>query len=285
MKFREASNLYLKHQKIRNSKATYSQAKGYLKRSNMYLGNMNCEDIDSNTMYDFIEHRRKVNPRVSNTTLNKYIRFISSVLKDELDIILKFKKLRQDRKIPQVLDEITIHKVFRYLDKFNIPEHQRNKVMFSLLLDTGLRISELINVKVNDINFQQNMILVKHTKIKSERIVLFTNETKKLLNDYIVMNRIRDYIIINLETREKLHPDSIQTICQRIQTRIGTKQSITPHKWRHTFATNFTDNNGNMFVLQKLLGHQNIATTQLYVTVSMKKTINEYFRVVENSVK
>ena len=101
----------------------------------------------------------------------------------------------------------------------------------------------------------------------------------------MVTNKIDQYIFINLTTRELLHDDSIQTICQRIQENAKINQSITPHKWRHTFASRFIENDGNQFVLMKLLGHKKITTTQIYVQVSMKKVKKEYMRIFENGVK
>ena len=67
--------------------------------------------------------------------------------------------------------------------------------------------------------------------------------------------------------------------------RKSINQSITPHKWRHTFVSRFIENDGNQFVLMKLLGHKKITTTQIYVQVSMKKVKKEYMRIFENQVK
>ncbi len=285
MKFSEASSFYLKESEVRHSKATFKQATGYLRRACEYLGDIECAEINRGTLLDFIIHRREINPEVSNATMNKYLLYIKSVLKDVADIYIVFKKLREENKLPQVLSEFTIRKVYRYLDKSDLEEHKRNKLMFMMLLDTGLRISELLSLKVNDFDYSTRMIYVSKTKTKVHRNVLFTSNTLKELIRFINTNKIDKYIFINLESRRPLHVDSVETICQRIKERTNIEKSITPHKWRHTFATNFNDNNGNTFVLQKLLGHSKITSTQRYVQVSMKKVTEEYTRVVENSVK
>lgn len=285
MLFTQACTLYLKQSKIRHAEATRKQAIGYLRRACEYLGEYECEEIDRTLFLDFIIHRKELNPEISNATLNKYLRYTKSVLRDEANIILNFKKLRIEKKLPQVLSEVTIRKVYKYLEKYDIEEHKRNKLMFMMLLDTGLRISELLSIRVEDISFTNLMIYVSKTKSKVHRYVLFTRNTANELEKFIKINRIEKHIFINLESRKVLHPDSIQTICQRIQEKANIQKSITPHKWRHTFATNFNDNNGNLFVLQKLMGHANITSTQTYVTVSTKKIIEEYTRIVENSVK
>lgn len=283
MLFSEASELYLKESEVRHSKATARQAKGYLRRANEFLGNIECSNFNRGTLLDFIINRRDINPDVSNSTLNKYLLYIKAVLKNEADVIINFKKLREEKKLPQVLSEFTIRKVYKYFDNLDSDEGRRNKLMFMMLLDTGLRISELLSLKVSDFDYSLQMIHVSKTKTKVHRNVLFTTETLELLNNHIKTNNIKSYVFINLVTKKPLHVDSVETICQRIKEKANLKQSITPHKWRHTFATNFNNNNGNTFVLQKLLGHSKITSTQRYVTVSMKKVIEEYSRVVDNN--
>jgi site-specific recombinase XerD len=285
MTFKEAANNYLKEIEVRESPNTYKKLKGYLRRTNQFLGEYNVNEIDKNKLLDFIVHRRKINPSVSNSTLNIYILYIQVVLREEANIDLQFKKLKQEKKIPQILNDRTIAKVFNYLDSTKKQEHKRNKLMFMMLLDTGLRISELLAIRVRDIDFQENIIMTVKTKSKEQRQVLVTDATKSELASFIVTNKIKDHLFINLETREVLHDDSIQTICQRLKEKLNLKQSITPHKWRHTFASRFIDNDGNQFVLMKLLGHKKITTTQLYVQVSMKKTKEEYSRIFENTSK
>lgn len=285
MKFEEAANNYLKQVKVKDSKNTYIKLKGYFKRICDFMGEMECADINKNTLLDLILHRRKIYPEISNKTLNIYVLYVQVILREELDIIIPFKKLKEETKIPQILSESVINKVYKYLDKVGTQETRRNKIMFMMLLDTGLRIGELLNVTIHDIDFSNNIVKATHTKTKAHRQVLITDNTKELLLEYAAVNRIDNHIFINLSTREMIHDDSIQTICQRIQEKAKIKQSITPHKWRHTFASRFIDNDGNQFVLMKLLGHRKITTTQIYVQVSMKKVKEEYLRIFKNGVK
>ena len=102
--------------------------------------------------------------------------------------------------------------------------------------------------------------------------MLFTIDTSAILRGFILSNRLSEKINVNLTTKEPLHPDTIQTICDRIQKGANIKKSISLHKWRHTFASRFVDKDGNIFVLQMLLGHTDITMTQKYVTLSIKKT-------------
>ncbi len=282
MTFREASDRYLKGVLVKDSIHTYRKISGYLKRACELIGDYDCKDIDKNTLHDVILYRRKMNPNITNKTLNIYLLYIQVVLRDETDILIPYKKLREIKKIPKILDEKVIDKVFKYLDGINTNESKRNKLMFNLLLDTGLRISELLNITLDDVDFMNNILVARNTKTREYRQVLFTESTKDDLLEFAALNRIEDYIFINLKTRKQLHPDSVQTICQRIREKAKINQSITPHKWRHTFASRFIDKDGNQFVLMKLLGHKKITTTQIYVQVSMKKVREEYMRIIEN---
>lgn len=282
MKFNQACELHLKSCKVINSVLTYKKIKGYLDRSCELIGDYECSSIDKNTLLDVILYRKNINPKITNKTLNMYIMYIKMVIKEITDRDIYIKKLKEDKKLPQILDDLTILKVYNYLDTLNNESSRRNKLMFMMLLDTGLRISELLSIQVDNIDFSQRIIYISKTKSKEHRKVLFTNSTKEYLLDFIKRNKIHKYVFINFKTRTAITPDSIQTIVQRIRKLGNIKKSITPHKWRHTFASNFNDKNGNMFVLQKLLGHKKISTTQIYVTVSMKKVIEEYIRVVEN---
>lgn len=281
MKFTEACEQYLRKSKVINSDQTYKKTKGYLRRTCNLFGKYECHKIDKNDIYELIIYRKDINPKVSNKTLNIYIMYVKLVLSDIAGIEIIFKKLKEEKKLPQVLDESTIAQVYNYLDSINSEQSKRNKLMFMLLLDTGLRISELLSIQLQNIDFSKSMIYLTKTKTRVHRYVLFTNKTKKELERFIDVNGILNFIFINLKTRTVIKPDSIQTICTKIRRLGKIKKSITPHKWRHTFATNFNNNNGNIFVLQKLLGHKKISTTQIYISVSMKKVTEEYNRVVE----
>jgi site-specific recombinase XerD len=282
MKFSEAANIHLKEVQVIKAATTYKGAVGYLRRACEYLGNMECEDITKGVILDFIINRREKNPDLKNATINKYLKHIFATLSEEANIHINMKRLREDKTIPQILTDQTINTVYKYCDSLNSEEGIRNRLMFMMLYDTGMRISELLRMQVKDINLQSRMIHVTQTKNGFNRYTLFTEKTLEVFERFTLANRINKQIFINLETRTVLHPDSIQTICQRIQERAGITQSITPHKWRHTFASRFTDQDGNTFVLMKLLGHRDIQSTQRYVHVSMKKVIDEYSKIIGN---
>ena len=118
---------------------------------------------------------------------------------------------------------------------------------------------------MQNIDFNTNSILVTTTKTKKDRIVFFTDKTAELLIDYITKFYLTQYIIINFKTRAVLNKHAVMCICRRLKNVIKLKQSITHHKWRHTFATNFLKQGGDIESLRLILGHAKLSTTQRYL--------------------
>jgi site-specific recombinase XerD len=102
-----------------------------------------------------------------------------------------------------------------------------------------------------------------------------------ILSRYILKHKIKGYIFIKMHDRKRLSVDNVQKLCQRLAKQLNIKQSITPHKWRHTFATRFAERNGNMEVLRIILGHTSLTTTQRYLHVGSNKLRDEYKRVIK----
>lgn len=279
MTVKETLEQYMKYIKITKSKATYRFNEGKSKRIFDFFDKVDSKTVNRAMILDFIVYLKNKNPNISNATINKYVGLLLRALKNECNIVIKFDKLRESKKIMKTIPNEIIKKVFDYYENSPYPEHLRNNVMFRLLLDTGLRISELLSIKTSNINFSDCSILVTRTKTDEERVVFYTKPTEILLNKYIMRQQLKDYIFIDLNTRKPLKLDRIEKICQNLQKKLKTKYSLSPHKWRHTFATHFTNNNGNMEVLRKLMGHSNILTTQRYLHINLQTIRNEYFRI------
>jgi len=222
----------------------------------------------------------KRNPNIANVTLNKYIQIIQRIIKYNLDEDLRFEKLPEDKKIVPILKHSTINKVFIHYQKhIKEPEMLRSFTLFKLLFDTGLRINEALSLKVGDIDFENQTIHVKVTKTKVERFVFFTTTTENLIKQLIAKNKNTNLIFKNSVNGQKLKADNILKICYRLQKRLELKENIRPHKWRHTFATNFLKNGGNLETLRLILGHSNLRTTQLYLHIDKEHLHKEYFRI------
>jgi len=280
MQFIEAARDFLAYIEMTRSNGTYRYQKSKINVLEIYFDNEDINTIDKKNLVKFISFMRKRNPKITNATLNKYIGIIRRIIRYNIDKDVKFEKLPEDKRIVPTLKQRTINRIFGYYQgNSSRPEMLRNYVLFRLLLDTGLRINEALHLRIRDIDFETSTIHVKVTKTKMERYVFFTKTTKQFLKKLISSKDISDYIFINYQTKGILKVDNIEKVVYRLEKRLKLDEKIKPHKWRHTFATRFIKNGGNLEALRLIMGHTNLKTTQIYLHVDNEHLHKEYFRV------
>lgn len=204
------------------------------------------------------------------------LRSLFSFLKGEgIDIKVTVKTPRINRKIPSIL---TVDEVFYLLDKIkdgDLPTRfpYRDKAIFELLYATGVRCSELVNIKMTDIDFKSKSIIV-FGKGKKSRLVLFGKKAKDGLKKYVEKERpflISDkdspFLFLNY-AGNKITTRSVQRICEMFREFLKIGRKLTPHKIRHSFATHLINQGVDLRVVQELLGHKTLSTTQIYTQVS-----------------
>ena len=174
------------------------------------------------------------------------------------------------RKLPDTLSEEEIDQLINAID-LSKAEGERNRAMLETLYGCGLRVSELINLKVSDLFFDEGFIKVTG-KGDKQRFVPIVNVTQKFINIY--KDEVRNHITIQpgfedtlfLNRRGKQLPRAmVFTIIKQLAVKIGLKKSISPHTFRHSFATHLLQNNADLRSIQLMLGHESITTTEIYV--------------------
>lgn len=282
MKFNEACVSFLDYIEVTKSNGTYRKEKSKTSGLASYFNDCDLNLIDKKKIIAFIRFKKAKNSKVSATTLNMYISTLKRIIKYNTDRVLQFDKLPENSRIPRIIEQEIIDKVFFYYRNYSkYKESLRNLVLFKLLLDTGLRINEALNLKINDISMEANTIHVKITKTKKERYVFFTNSTKEILFRLITTHAIKDYIFISYKARKRLTVDNVQNICFRLEEKLNLNLRIRPHKWRHTFATNFLKRGGDLESLRLILGHTSLKTTQKYLHLDKEFLHSEYFKTIE----
>lgn len=188
---------------------------------------------------------------------------------------------RGEKKLPEFFYANELKKVFNSLQG-NEPLTLRNKAMFELFYATGMRVSEIANLKLNQINFDMKIILV-HGKGNKDRYVAFTDQAKTTLKDYLdrgrgqLLEKSEDKSYVFLNNRGKnLTSRGIEYIMQKVFTAAGVGGKVHPHMLRHSFATELINNGADLRSVQELLGHESLSTTQIYTHVSMKHLQNDY---------
>ena len=196
-----------------------------------------------------------------------------------------FNKVRTKIKEPHVLQKTiqkeNIEKIIQYLfDRVSSAKTDfqtiisiRNIAIIGLLFSTGIRISELCNIKVADINFNEKTLKI-FGKGSKERILYIGNETVvdfckkyKQLNEYVSEN---DYFFLN-RFGKQISDQSVRIFLKNIESELKLTEHITPHMFRHTFATTLLEKDVDIRYIQSILGHSSISTTQIYTHVTYFK--------------
>ncbi|XMB67083.1 site-specific integrase [Mycoplasmatota bacterium zrk1] len=284
MRFKEAINNHILFIEVTQSEGSLRFLKGKTGMLFKYMGELECVDIDRNTILKFISDQRKRNPSISNATLNKYVQLIKKILKTQCNIIVQFEKLKEVKKIIKVIPQDIVLQLLNHFKKTITNKHShRNYVYFRLLLETGLRFREATNVLISNIDFHNNVILVEETKTKTERYVFFSNELKGYIMDLIIKNDLKGYLFTNFKEKQFSY-EAVRAVLKRSRKRLSVPKeiSISNHKWRHTFATNFTKSGGNLEVLRQILGHTSIETTQKYIHLDKEYLGLAYNQTMQN---
>ena len=188
------------------------------------------------------------------------------------------------RKLPDTLSEKEIDRLIKAID-LSKPEGERNRAILETLYGCGLRVSELINLKMSDLFFDEGFIKVTG-KGDKQRFVPIIDITQKYINMY--RNEIRIHLNIKpghedtlfLNRRGKqLTRAMIFTIIKQLAEKIGLKKSVSPHTFRHSFATHLLQNDADLRSIQLMLGHESITTTEIYVHMDkshLKKVVEKY---------
>lgn len=278
----DAFKMFLQEQQFRgNSKETISYYKITLNMFMDYCGrDLDIDDLDvilfkSYQMYLDTEKDIK---RVSVQTYARAVRVFYRYLyfEDLIDIDINKLKLIKSKKesiLPLTDEELT--KLISCFN-MNIFLDVRDRLICQLMFDCGLRRGEVVNLKLSDISFSKSTMLI-NGKGSKQRVVPFGLCTKDLIMKYISLAYIEDkYLFINNDG-SPVTSNTIKKLFVRLKKKSGIDR-LYPHLLRHTFATNYIYNGGNLEVLRVLLGHSSIAITQIYVHLATQMhLVNDTF--------
>ena len=227
---------------------------------------------------DIIKYIEYLNKKVGPKTINRHIVSIKNYFKYlERNNLIKnnpmtdITGLKTPKKMPRVL---SVEDVDKLLDiELKDAYDYRNKAMLELMYSSGLRVSELLNLTLNNIDFDMNLVRI-FGKGSKERIVPMSDIATKYLFEYInlyrntlIKNKVNDIIFLN-SRGNKLSRQGFFKILKEIALEKGINKEISPHVLRHSFATHLLNNGADLRSIQTMLGHENIETTQIYTHVS-----------------
>ena len=198
-----------------------------------------------------------------------------------------------EKKLPNILSIEEIDRIINNINKEK-PESERNIAIIETLYGCGLRVSELINLKISNLFFSEDFIIVTG-KGNKQRLVPISEVNKKSINCYILNSRsklkikeeYKDTLFLN-RRGSKLSREMIFTIIKNLVLKSKINKKISPHSFRHSFATHLLENGADLKSIQQLLGHQSITTTEIYMHLDNKallNVMNKYHPRSENKVK
>lgn len=189
---------------------------------------------------------------------------------------------KKDKKLPDFLNYEEINKLFDSADTAT-PLGLRNRCILELLYDTGIRVSELVNLKINDIEFDKKIINILG-KGKKERIVYYGDYLQEVLDKYIndsrkylLNNKLSEYLILN-NNGSKITTRGVEYIIDKMVNEAAIKHKISPHVLRHTFATHMLNGGADIKSIQQLLGHESLSTTGIYTHITNDVLRQEYLK-------
>lgn len=279
-------NKYLDYLKFERklSKNTILSYKNDLNDLYLYFN----EDIINNNdseMTKYIYSLKELNARSLAhhiTVINSFYEFLISEEIIQINPCEGIKSPKLPNKLPNYLTEDEVDKLMNI--NLETPYSYRNKAMFELLYATGLRVSELVSLKFNDIDLNNDFVRVIG-KGSKERIVPVSDLAIKWLSIYlnqyrpiILKNRDSEYLFISNALKPITRQGFFKIIKQEVK-RAGINKDVSPHVLRHSFATHLLNHGADLRVIQELLGHSDISTTQIYthlVNEKIKKDYEEY---------
>jgi len=249
----------------------------------------NMIDIDKNKIKSYIQSLYRLELKAK--TIKRKVAVVKALFNylefEESIEVNPFRKLHISIKEPQTLPKTIelnkITKLLKYLyqlkdnytnkDIYSYKALVRDIVVLEILFSTGIRVSELCNIKCDTININNGLITI-HGKGDKERVIqICDSETKTLLKEYVKLfhNTLSDnsFFLVN-RLGNQLSEQSVRLMIKKYQKILGIEQNITPHMFRHSFATLLLEEGVDIRYIQNMLGHSSISTTQIYTQVNLK---------------
>lgn len=289
--FQEMIEEYLIELEIRNySQNTIRTYKSVIKRFHEYLQSVTDLYDEKRFLKSFkkyIQHLKR-----DRDVSQNYIYLVTVVSKRFLEFhhlyfLDEVHAPKRTKSLPKSLNESEVENLinaFDYeledadeADLIRTKTRLRDKLVLTLLYSSGIRVSELVSLFIKDIDFHERTIRIRG-KGDKDRIVLFDNNAKELIEEYISIKDFdSDYLFTN-RVNDPLTTRYVQVMIKDYANEAGIKKRVTPHILRHSFATHLLKNGVDIRVIQQLLGHSNLSTTQIYTSVDMETLKNVYDR-------
>ena len=211
-----------------------------------------------------------VNRKIS--TLKTFYKFLCMYNYSNSNPTLKLLSPKSSKRIPVFVEKENMNNLFDSNFFDNSFCGRRDKLIIELFYFTGIRLSELINIKISDLDFVNSQIKVLGKRNK-ERLIPITYNVLNTLSDFINMFNLKNFLFSD-ENGKKLYSKKVYRIVNKYLAKISTIHKRSPHVLRHTFATQMLNNGADINAIKEILGHANLSATQIYTHNSIRKLKN-----------
>ena len=243
------------------------------------------EMVDTGNIKDFVENlfihglnKRSIARKLS--AIKSYFRYLKRMGIISANPALGISAPKLDKNLPGVLDEEQARKLME-LPPDNTFEGKRDRAILELFYGCGIRLSELIHLRMKQIRLESDYIIIEG-KRKKERTVPIGKYARSALERYLKIRNEKIRLFMNPEivfvnkNGKSLYPLSVQKMVKKYLGEISEQEHLSPHVLRHTFATHLLDRGADLLSVKELLGHSSLSTTQIYTHVSMERLKNVY---------
>ncbi len=277
---------FIKYLKVIKKDSNYTLINYQDDIEELYDFNTDLLNIDETIVREYLEYlySKGLNRNTISRKLSAIRSFYNYLLKENIIKTNYFNEISNPKKakaLPKYAKDNDLEKMFNSFNKEK-PLDQRNKLVLEMLYATGIRVSELVNIKLNDIDKYNNSIKILGKGAK-ERIVFYGSFCEDILNLYLkdgrnklLKGKSNEYLFIN-KNGTRLSDRYIRTMIDNIVKKCAIDYHISPHTLRHTFATDMLNAGADLISVKELLGHTNLNTTSIYTHVS-----NEQIKKVYN---
>jgi integrase/recombinase XerD len=237
--------------------------KQFLKQTDKEIKRINKKDIK--------EYLFKIREDgACGNTLNVYLNALKFLLQEILGkfVVLNIKYSKRPKTLPVFLTKEEIKRLI------NSIENPRHKLMIEIMYSAGLRLSELVHLKVQDLEITKNYGWVRHGKGDKDRLFIIAERLKEKLKRHIKEENLEYYSYMFKGRKNHISQRSVQEIVKKAAKKANIKKNVHPHTLRHSFATHLIENDYSVYDVQPILGHASSETTMTYVHMANPKMIN-----------
>jgi len=256
-------------QQKRYSESTIKTYTSYFRQFQDYFSNHDLKQISKDQINSYILeliNERNISPSQQNQRINA-IKFYYEKVLGRLKEFFHVERPKKERKLPTILSKEEVHLLL------NQTNNLKHRCILTTIYSAGLRRSELIQLKSEDIDSKRKLIKIRGAKGKKDRYTILSSTLIELLREYYRSYSPKEWLFEG-QNGGKYSATSIEKIFKAAVKRAGIHKYVTPHSLRHSFATHLLEQGTNLRYIQEILGHENPKTTQIYTHVATNELGN-----------